>query len=814
MILRSQDAMRVDLVGGKAAALAQLTSAGFDVPAFIVLPSGLFTMDDTGPRPADALADVLRHALIELGPGPFAVRSSGRSEDGAEHSHAGQFETALNVEAPDVLAAAARVWASGFGATVKAYRALTTGEGATPPAVIVQRMIPARAAGVAFSADPLSGRRDRVAISAVRGLADRLVAGEVDGEDWTVSTAGEASGPSSAQVLTASEARAVAALARRAEATFDCPQDIEWAFEGDKLWLLQSRPITTQLRPVPAADDALVVFDNSNIVESYPGLVTPLTYSFAAYAYARVYRAFLLLLGVPAGQVAAAQPVLDNLLARIDGRVYYNLGNWYRSLALLPGFTFNRGFMEGMMGLDEPLPEELTRTVAPPAQTLAGKARDAIRLGRVALGLAVQAARLRRTKRRFMARLDRALNSRLDLGKANLTQLAAEYRTIERDLLDRWDAPLINDFLCMIGFGASRALLERWAGDRGRAFHNEIMIGQGDIISAEPAQRIARMGALVRETGLGDALRAEGPAVLTRHARLGPEFDAYLGRFGDRCVAELKLENVTLTEDPAPLVAAILAAAARPDTASPDRPAPDYAAIFPGQRIRVWLVRGLCRWAAARVRDRENLRFERTRIFGQARRVFLAMGREFAARGALDRPEDVFYLTVPEVLGAVEGSALSQRLAPLAALRRAEMEDSATRPEPPQRLTARGPAFGVVATATTARPAPTGAERFGKGCSAGIVRARARVIRDPAVEALEPGEILVARNTDPGWIAVFANASAIVVERGSLLSHSAIVARELGIPCVVALQDATRWITTGEQIEVDGTSGRVRRTDA
>lgn len=807
MILRPHQASDPAVAGGKAAALARLKAAGFDVPDFVVIPAAAFAPGAGGPRPARGLKPALQRALADLGPGPFAVRSSGHSEDGEAHSHAGQFATELNVPSTGVPGAAARVWASGFAETVGTYRALTTGEDARPPAILVQRMVLPRAAGVAFSADPVTGRRDRTVISAVEGLADRLVAGEVPGEDWAVARDGAVTGPGHPAVLTEAEARAIAALAAACEAHFGRPQDIEWALEGDRLHLLQSRPVTTPLRPLPVPDDTLRLFDNSNIVESYPGLVSPLTFSFAAYAYDRVYRAFVRLLGLSPARVAANAQVFANLLARIDGRVYYALDNWYRALALLPGFSLTRGWMEGMMGVAEPLPEELTGRLAPPP---ANRAVEAAGLARTALGLVWQAALLPRTRRRFLSRLEAALAAVPDTDRANLTGLAAAYRRIERDLLDRWDAPLVNDFLCMIAFGASRSLLLRWAGDRGVAFHNDLMIGQGDIVSAEPVAMIAAMGRLVREAGMSEALEAQGIPALDRVPGLRAAFDAYIARFGDRCTAELKLESVPLTEDPAPLLAAVAAAARRPERSEPARREPDFAALLPGRPVRARLARALCTYARARVRDRENLRFERTRIFGLARRLFRAMGRELAAHGVLDRTEDIFFLTVPEVLGAIEGVMLTQDLAPLARLRRAEMEASAARPDPPERLAARGPAF-LAAPPAAARTAPEGTERFGTGCSAGIVRATARVIHDPGIETLTPGEILVARSTDPGWIAVFAGAAAIVVERGSLLSHSAIVARELGIPCVVTLTDATRWIATGETIEVDGATGRVTK---
>ncbi|MEM8850499.1 MAG: PEP/pyruvate-binding domain-containing protein [Pseudomonadota bacterium] len=790
-------------VGGKGAALARLAEHGFAPPAFFVIEPGAFD-----PDPQPGLSQTLTEALADLGPGPYAVRSSGRAEDGAEHSHAGQFDTVLNVAAEDVITAAAQVWQSGFSATVETYRALKTGAQAEAPAIVVQRMIAARASGVAFSADPVSGRRDHVVVSAIEGLGDRLVSGEEDGTTWTVGVTIE--GPNDGP-LTRTEVEQVAILARRAETAFGAPQDIEWAIDGDGLHILQARPITTPLRPHPIPDETVTILDNSNIVESYPGLVTPLTYSFATHVYDRVYRAFVALLGVRPKTVEANAALFANMLSRADGRVYYNLLNWYRALALLPGFSLNRAYMETMMGVDDPLPPDVATTIGPPAATGLAKLTEYVKLGRTAVGLLLAAIRLPRTRRDFYARLNRALEEGAEPETATPADLVREYRRIEADLLDRWDAPLVNDFLCMIAFGTSRNLLEKWLGPQGLTLHNDVMIGQGDIVSAEPARRIAQIAALVAEAGLADALRQDGLAALDDHPRIRAEIDAYLARFGDRCTEELKLESLPLTDDPSQLLAAIAAQADRPPAPHQAPPDPDWDALFQGHPIRKAIAKRLIPWTKARVRDRENLRFERTRIFGRARRVFRALGTQLYARGHLDDPRDIFWLTVPEALGAVEGSALSPNLAAIAKARRAEDDASAQRPDPPTRIALTGPAIYTPTDDTGPAEAQTGTSRQGTGCSAGTVTAKARVIRDPRREALTPGEILVARHTDPGWIAVFSNASAIVVERGSLLSHSAIVARELGIPCVVGLKNATRWVDTGETLRVDGATGEVTK---
>ncbi len=524
---------------------------------------------------------------------------------------------------------------------------------------------------------------------------------------------------------------------------------MEWTLDGERLRPVQSRPVTTTLRDAANADAAETILDNSNIVESYPGTVSTLTYSFAVHVYARVYRTFFGIVGVPPARVRAAAPVLDNMLSRVDGRVYYNLVNWYRALALIPGFGSNRRSMETMMGVSEPLPEAWAERIAREAGggggTL-GKARVLARFGWRALRLPADA-------KSFKARLSDTLAvDAARVSAMSLSELATEYRRVEEAMLDRWDAPLVNDFLCMAAFGGSRRLLERWCGPEGLTFHNDVMIGQGDIVSAEPAQRIRAMARLAATVpGVPEALAAGDAEALDRVPGLRHQFDAYLARFGDRCVQELKLESVTLSDDPAPLLAAV-ARPPSPDAARGEDPEARLARMLAGRPVRLVLARTLVRYAKARVRDRENLRFERTRVFAHARRVFLAMGRQMHALGALDDPRDVLDLTVGELLGVVEGSAADADPRALAAFRKAARAGQDERPDPPERIVVRGPvclaAPAAAGTAARAVATDAGEARSGTGCGAGVVAAAARVIRDPRTQTLEPGEVLVARHTD------------------------------------------------------------------
>jgi rifampicin phosphotransferase len=824
--------MSAVLAGGKGAALAKL-AATFPVPAFFVIAAEAFDQDGLK---ADAREDVnrgLAALAVQGGAGRLAVRSSGREEDGAASAHAGQFETELNVAPDDVAAAAHRVWRSGFSETLAQYRRAhgLSGE-PQPPAVVIQVMVEARAAGVAFSADPVSGDLSVVVISAIAGLADKLVGGQADGDSYRIGADGaslEAELVGDAPVLGQAERVEVAAMARRAATHFGSPQDIEWAFDARGLHMLQSRPITTLggverdpllssslqgEEPRGQSAEELTIWDNSNIVESYPGVTSPLTFSFARYVYSHVYQAFSRLMGVPAADVDEHRAVFENMLGRVDGRVYYNLLNWYRALALFPGFKANRKFMEGMMGVSEALPEEMASRIAPPSTSGWERFIDNLKLARVGLGLAWHEVRIKGTIREFYARLNAALakpDGVIDAMQA--TELAAEYRLLERRLLAKWDAPLVNDFLCMIAFGAAQKSMTRWAGDEGVAYLSATLMGQGDIVSAEPAKMIRAMGTMVRDRPDVVARLAAGDRKAVDAApELRAAFDRYIGKFGDRCTQELKLESRTLHEDPTQVLMAVAAAGASREAARAQGVKQDLHLLIPefGKRV---LARWLVDWAKGRVRDRENLRFERTRLFGRVRRIFLTLGARLRAAGVLEQPRDVFNLTVEELLGAVEGAGITQDLKALVRLRAAEHAGQIARPDPPERFSVSGAhVTGVAGLTAQAVVAGEGGEtRKGLGCCNGVVSAKVRVIEDPRVEALGAGEILVARHTDPGWIAVFANAAGVIAERGSLLSHSAIVAREMGVPCVVSLKGVTQWLKTGDTVRLDGGAGTVER---
>jgi pyruvate,water dikinase len=432
---------------------------------------------------------------------------------------------------------------------------------------------------------------------------------------------------------------------------------------------------------------------------------------------------------------------------------------------------------------------------------------------------------------RFYARLNEALaDPEVSLAQMRADELLKYYRHLESQLLRQWDAPLVNDFFAMIFYGVLRKLAIKWCDDQDGTLQNDLLVGEGDIISAEPAKRIKQMAQTVLDHPALAELLVSGSVneierAMQQSADFNAQYRAYLAKFGDRCLDELKLESPTLYDDPLPVLRSVghmvKRLQAHPEMLrSGDMQARQRALLHVEQALgsNLWrklLFNWVLKHARALVSGRENLRFERTRVFGRVRSIFVEFGKRLHDLGLLEQPRDVFYLQVEELLGFVEGNATTTQLNALAKIRKQEFAHYETGEPPADRFETRGMVYHAQRyQAQTPAIEISGDAIQGIGCCPGIVKGKVRVVRDPRGVELQQGEILVAERTDPGWIMLFPAAAGLLVEHGSLLSHSAIVAREMGIPAVVALSGVTNWLRDGDVVEMDGRSGVVKRSVA
>lgn len=881
------------VVGGKAYALARLSAVNVEVPAWLVLPASALeaqlrwigldrwittTLAELHAETADpakrstaiarasraiqqvvdaliidpVLADELGHAAELLAPGPYAVRSSAVGEDGALHSWAGQFESVLGARDGDAIRdALRRCWRSAFSERALDYRVRANQlETAAQVAVILQRLVAADVSGVMFTSDPIGRDASRIRVSACWGLGDRLVGGEYDADEYLLTSDGAeissriarkqrrmivragaveeqdvAEPRCEARTLSPQMLRKLSSAGRRIADHEGGPRDIEWALAGNELYILQARPITAP--PRSAADERRIVWDNSNIQESYYGVTTPLTFSFASAAYASVYEQTMRALGLPEKVVVAHRPMLRNLLGLIHGRVYYNLDNWYRGLLLLPAFRRNKEDMERMMGVEEPV-DFVEDDVAGPVE----RSRRAVRVAGTVARLVASFATLPRDSVRFLARVDDTLGQvdRASLASRGLGELLALCERLNRECIDRWTTPIVNDFFVMMATGRLHRFVKRAIpSEDGQMM--QVLLGGADVAtSAGPSMILLRMAAIVRKdpalqrfVEVGDPRRALA-GMRSANPRFAAAYEELLARFGDRCIGELKLESVPLRDDPRFVVqmlrnylgaesldATVLEERARAEREAAERRVAERLSIVGRVRFRLAL-----RAARRGIRMREEMRLARTRLFGVYRDLFRAIGDRLHDAGRLETSDDIFYLTTGEIQAYWEGTSVSTDLAAIARARRREFASYHDLAAPNRIVTVGAPADGVGVLEpvnTESGDARRCAVLEGLGCSPGIAEGPVRIITSPNDDLSLAGHVLVAPRTDPGWAPLFPSAAAIVVERGSLLSHSAVLARELGLPAVVGIPGVVRALRDGERVRVNGSTGRVERLE-
>jgi len=832
--LTELSAKDIDVAGGKGANLGELVRAGFPVPDGFVLTTDAYSLaataagidprDPTGARSrlVDAtmpvvIANAVREAYRAIGAGRVAVRSSATAEDLPDASFAGQQDTILDVEGDDaVLDAVRRCWASLFNDRAVAYRA-TRGvdEDAVRLAVVVQRMVEADVAGVLFTADPLTGTRGRAAINAVRGLGEQLVSGAVNPDYFLVDTRHTRVLERHGAVLDDARLLELAALGARVESHFGRPQDIEWAIDPNTtLWLVQSRDITT-LYPLPKnvppdPDRELRVYFSANVAQ---GVFEPFT-PMGMQTFRLLGSSFATAFGDPPPDPTAGVVVMVEAAMRLFLDLTWVLRN--PALRELPGRAMSVMEARSARVIERVL--EDPRLAPRPGSS---RARSAFAALRVVLRTGAPRVAIRALVRPVDARvrLLREIDALVEMDLGPLDTSAQRIDAFQRLLLT-WPPRAFPRLVAMviagvISYAAARRLLGRSADEdelrtvlRGLPFNptTEMDLELWALsrrVRDDPASRAVL--AQRSPEGLTADYRANAlPPVLQR------ELTAFLERYGHRAIAEIDVGLPRWSEDPAHLLGAIVNYQRLGESAiAPDaqfaRGARDAEAAIAKVLARVHGPRRAI--AAAFLRRvrllaglREMPKFQAIRVFARGRAILAPVGAELASAGRIARADDLWFLTLPDVRRALLGDDVRD----VVAARRAEHARELGRRHVPRVLLS----DGTDAEAAYPIPVAEGALR-GAPASPGTARGVARVIRSPAGARLEPGEVLVAPSTDPGWTPLFLTASALVMEMGGMMSHGAVVAREYGIPAVVGVPDATERIKTGERVVVDGSAGTV-----
>ena len=826
------DATDAARFGGKAANLARLIAAGMPVPAGVVLQQ---------PDPdIEELADLLEEP-------PLIVRSSAIGEDSEDASFAGQLDSVANVTTSSELQAAiARVWESQRSERVLAYQRLRQ-KPLAGMGIIIQRQVDAAISGVLFTSSPLNP--GELLIEYCPGLGEALVQGEVDPGRIAISRTDRrqrtlATGDVSVH---ASQIGPLADLAFRIEALFGSPQDIEWTIDtAGQLWIVQSRPIT-HLRAPRSGGQAVsancdertadrgerqVVWSNANVSENFPEPISPLLYSIARVGYYHYFRNLGRAFGINARRLQAMDAPLRQIIGVHGARMYYNLTSIHAVLRSAPFGDHLAASFNQFVGSED----TETRAVGP-----AYRLRQVLEVARIAAQTTWQYLFVSRRVAAFERTADAYANRthKDRLASKSTRELLADFRGFLDIRYHRWKNASLADAAAMVCYAALQRVLARACASRDQqALHNSLLKALPDLVSGKPALELWELSRMIRsDRDLRLLVENEPATAVVEHVRTNPQFHAFRHAFGAfveswgfRCSSELMLTAPNFQDEPWRVID-ILAGYAAMDGESPadllERQATErrretravLSALARRSLIQWFVVRTLLRWTQRSIQLRERARLKQALLYGRLRRVALALGERLADAGNLVGAEDIFLLTADEVeLLASGGEMFPRHVRSLVDQRRAaHAEVSAT--TPPDRIDlAYGAYFaGVVECNEALQGRPTNDRDVftGVGACGGTSTARAAILEAVSdTHRLSAGDILVTRQTDPGWGPIFPLVSGLVIERGGMLSHGAIIAREFGIPSVVGVKDATRLIEHGSTITVDGNRGTVRLAGA
>jgi phosphoenolpyruvate synthase/pyruvate phosphate dikinase len=767
----------------------------------------------------DDLAAAITRSVARLGEhAACAVRSSATAEDLPAASFAGQQDTYLNVVGPAaILQHVSRCWASLFTERAVIYR-LRNGFGhrRVCMAVVVQQMVFPLAAGVLFTADPVTSNRKVATIEASFGLGEALVSGRVNADVYKVrdgdivakavaikqrAMAASPGGGTQEQpiepaqqeqpALTDAQVVQLAQLGRRIEAHFGCPQDIEWCLADDGFQVVQSRPITT-LFPVPEAGD------RGNHVYVSVGHQQMMTDPMKP-------------LGLSLWQLTTPRP-----MAEAGGRLFVDVTQ------VLASPASRAGLLE-VVGRSDPLTGDALQTILErggfipslpdegPGEPVPGVAPATIETDPAIV------TELIGRSQASIAKLKRDIRAKS--GSELLDFILADVQELRRILFDPQSLQVI--MAAMQTTWWLNEQLQAWLGEKNAAdtltqsvpsnVTSEMglaLLDVADVIRPHP-DVVAFLQHVEDESFLDELPTLEGG----REAR--DAIQAYLGRYGMRCVGEIDITRPRWSERPATLVPMLLGNIQNFAPGAGER-------RFEQGRQEAWtkeqelLERLRALPDGERKAEEAKRMIDRVRTFigyreypkyGMVSRYFvykqalLDEAERLVRADVLGEKEDIFFLRFSELHDVVHTNQVDDELI----RRRKEAFSSYQALTPPRVLTSDGEA---VAGAYRRDDLPTGA-LVGLPVSAGTVEGRARVILDMAEADLEPGDILVTAHTDPSWTPAFVAITGLVTEVGGLMTHGAVIAREYGLPAVVGVEHATRLIRDGQRVRVNGTDGYI-----
>ncbi|MBF0362416.1 MAG: hypothetical protein HQK49_15470 [Oligoflexia bacterium] len=805
----------------------------------------------------------------------FAVRSSCNVEDGSEKSFAGMFESFLFVKEDQLLENIKRCWCSTYNINVLKYmQHHQIDPMKNRMAVIVQSMVDAVASGVLFQSDPTSSISAQGLIVASYGVGEGVVKGQVEHDTYFFNRKTQVVNKSiinkklkkisfnhkngtgtidqevdevngRAAVLSKDEISLLIKISNSIYNHFNILQDIEWCIDRERnIFITQTRAITIVFNKTKINDNKKVVFDNSNIVESYAGVVSPLTFSLLKDGYSLNFSNSLVKVGFSEKKVIDSQKYLNNLVAYLEGRVFYNLNNWHRTLALFPYAEKKlQPLFDDMIGVsskvksksgdDKDNSNNMEKTYANFVAKIIASIYFYFLLIIKMLFLDLL---MLKYKKAFTAIYIKY--KRQNLNNLTLNELADEFTSFSRNIISIFYYPLLNDLRAIVAMGVLKYLCKRWRivdDESAEIILNDLLCGIKGMESAEIIYSLVELAEIVRKDQqlkktIKDVCSQQKEIDFTLFPIFNQKFGHYLEKFADRSIQELKLEVSTFREDPYKALILILTYSEddinvvemrnRETTirANAEKKLSIQLKYSPIKKIIFSISKFFTKVSLV---QRESARIDRARFFGVVREIFNNIGKRLYELKVLKDPRDIFYLTYYEVIEYINSSSINLNLNKLVEIRKIN-ECEYLKKSPPGRIISKGSYYLEIKENHVSK-----INLFNEGqnnicswklqgvpVSPGLIEANALVINDPLEITKNCNEyfsiknkILVTEMTDPGWVFLMMLSSGIISEKGSVLSHTAIIGRELGIPTIVGVDDATKIIKSGDLLRMNGNTG-------
>ena len=704
----------------------------------------------------------------------FSVRSSSCVEDSAENSFAGQFDTFLNVERKDIASRIVDCVCSLYNENVLTYMEQAGLDiGLLQMNVIVQRMVNADVSGILFTANP-QGILNESVIVAGRGLGENVVSDRIDTTSYYYSLTDDIYYYDGKEnLLSDKKVHELIDTSKKICRFIGDYTDIEYAIENDELFILQARPITT------VSDENPLLFDNSNIVESYPGLSLPLTVSFVEMVYAGVFKDAARRLLKNKRELKKHYNILENTVGTSNGRLYYNLNSWYSAIKFLP---FSKKII--------PVWQELVGVKYKEYDDSENKINPIVKASvyfNTLWELLNAPKNMKKLNERFIEIKEYVYGRFKE--EMNEKEILELFDKIQDRLLSCWGVTLINDTYAFIFTGMLKAHLKKKYKNH-EEIANSFISGISNIESMKPVKEMISI-----------ALQKDN-MTLDEYCKRAEE---YIEVYGDRCLEELKLETETFRTNPEMFDSKILEFAEDKEKLAPllnDQKQEDSFDIG-----NDFITKFLSKKCMLGIGNREIQRMNRSRIFGMVREAVLRLGEIYVKKGYIETKRDVFYLTLDELRSLADKPCDMKETV----FRRKKKYDMFELLPAYSRIVFSGEAFDKNHRNINMNSVYSDKEEMiGVPCSNGVVEGEAYVVTDVKKANSVKNKILITKMTDPGWVFLLAEAKGVVSEKGSLLSHTAIISRELGIPAVVGIDNLLSTVKSGDIVRLDGASGVVK----